>query len=174
MCETWTLWVRRQDSRAEACFEHESPTHRPEGDIPLGVTIVFCTTYILPSFRLQKSILIRLYSIIVCANRKFLFATGILLLSILSIFFLWRHPIILSIILLLIAYIKSRIYSIKAEWQWFAIICFGGALVEIWLVNFSHVWSYNSSQLINIPIWIPIFWGTVGTTIIVMYEGLTD
>jgi hypothetical protein len=78
-----------------------------------------------------------------------------------------------SAVLLLIAYAKHRLYPIQAEWLWFGLICVGGAIVEIALVNGGQAWGYAESQLFNIPIWMPLFWGVVGTTVIVMYDGLT-
>jgi len=106
-------------------------------------------------------------------NRKFVIANGILLVSIGCLFLLWKQPVLLSVLLLLIAYGKHKLYPIKSELLWFVLICIGGGLVEILLVNFGHAWSYTQPQLYDIPIWMPIFWGLVGTTVIVMHEGLT-
>lgn len=80
----------------------------------------------------------------------------------------------LSALLVVTAYAKYRLYPIKSELLWFALICIGGAVVETLLVNIGGAWSYTSSQLFNIPIWMPLFWGLVGTTVIVMYDGLTE
>lgn len=80
----------------------------------------------------------------------------------------------LSTLLVITAYVKHRLYPIKSELLWFALICFGGAIVEILLVNMGEAWSYSSSQLFNIPVWMPLFWGVVGTTIVVVYEGLAE
>ena len=65
-------------------------------------------------------------------------------------------------------------YPIKKELLWFVLISVGGAVVEVMLVNFGQAWSYTTSQFFGIPIWMPLFWGVVGTTIIVMYDGLTN
>lgn len=107
-------------------------------------------------------------------SRKFIVSSSILIFSILAIFLLWKHAVFLSALLLLLAYIKHRLFPIKLEWAWFALICVGGAFVEVLLVNISNAWSYASTQLFNIPIWMPLFWGVVGTTVIVMYEGLVE
>jgi len=106
-------------------------------------------------------------------NRKFVTSASILVFSIGALFFLWKQTWLLSVLLVVVAYLKHRLYRIKAELLWFSLICIGGAIVEILLVNIGGAWSYSSSQLFNIPIWMPLFWGVVGTTIIVMYDGLT-
>src|SRR5262245_36135114 len=107
-------------------------------------------------------------------NRKFIVSFLLLLTTCGLIFFLWKQPVLLSILLLLSAYIKYRLYPIKHELLWFSIICIGGAFIEGLLVNISGAWTYASPQLFNIPIWMPIFWGTVGTIIIVLHEGLIE
>ena len=107
-------------------------------------------------------------------NRKLLISTSILLLSISFTFFLSNQYLLHSILLIFLAYIKHKIYPIKKELLWFIMICVGGAIVEILLVNISHAWNYSNPQFFGIPIWIPIFWGVVGTTMIVVYDGLTN
>jgi len=106
-------------------------------------------------------------------NRKFIVSLGILLFSILCTFFLSNQDVLHSILLIFIAYIKHKIYPIKKELLWFILICVGGAIVEISSVNISHAWSYSNAHFFGIPIWIPLFWGVVGTTIIVLYDGLS-
>lgn len=107
-------------------------------------------------------------------NRKFIISASILLFSIAALFFLWRQPLLLSALLVITAYVKHRLYPIKAELVWFALICVGGAIVEALLVNIGGAWSYASSHLFNIPVWMPLFWGVVGTTVIVMHAGLAE
>jgi hypothetical protein len=107
-------------------------------------------------------------------HRKLIVSLLILLLICGSIFFLWRYAVVLSAVLLLAAYLKHRLYPIKFELLWFGSICIGGAITEGLLVNFAGAWSYDSSQLFDIPVWMPLFWGVVGTTLIVLYDGLTE
>ena len=106
-------------------------------------------------------------------NRKLIVSMSMLLFSLLGELLLWNQSIVFSILLILLAYIKYRIYPIKKELLWYLLICVGGALVEIVLVNFGHGWSYTNPHFFGIPVWIPLFWGFVGTTIIVIYDGLT-
>jgi hypothetical protein len=107
-------------------------------------------------------------------NRKLIVSTGILVFSAFSIFLLSNQAIVLSILLILIAVAKHKLYPIKKEMLWFTFICFGGGVVEIFLVNFGKAWSYAYPDFFGIPLYMPVFWGLVGTTIIVMYDGLIN
>ena len=107
-------------------------------------------------------------------NRKLIVSLSMLLFSLLGELLLWKYTIVFSILLILLAYAKHKIYPIKKELLWYLMICVGGALVEIVLVNFGHGWSYMNPDFFGIPAWIPLFWGFVGTTIIVIYDGLTN
>lgn len=114
------------------------------------------------------------FDIIYIVNRKFITSIGIMLLSILCTFLFSNQAILLSIILVLIAYAKHKIYPIKKELLLFILISVGGAVVEILLVNSGSAWNYSSSQLFGIPFWIPFFWGVMSTTIVVLYDGLIN
>jgi len=103
-------------------------------------------------------------------SRKLIISVGILLFSVLLTYFLSKQPILLSIILIFMAYIKHIIYPIKRELFWFLFVCIGGAIIEVLLVNSGSAWKYSVSQFYGIPIWIPFFWGTVSTTIVVIYD----
>lgn len=107
-------------------------------------------------------------------NRQLRIAVGMLILSILSLILLWKQATILSILYIIYAYTKHRLCPIKKELLWFVFVCLGGAIVEIMLVNISHAWSYSNSQLLGIPLYMPLFWGVVGTTIIVIYNELLN
>jgi hypothetical protein len=107
-------------------------------------------------------------------NRKFVVSSIFLLIICGLIFFLWRQAILLSVLLLLVAYIKHRLYPIKLELLLFVSICISGAIIEGILVNVAGVWTYASPHVLNVPLWMPLFWGTAGTTLIAAYEGLTE
>lgn len=105
-------------------------------------------------------------------NRKTFVSVGIISLTILATFFFAHYPILLSFLILVIAYIKHKLYPIKKELLWFSLVSVCGGITEVILVNSGSVWGYSVSQFMNIPIWIPLFWGTIATTIIVTYDGL--
>lgn len=107
-------------------------------------------------------------------NRKVVISVSILILSLLGELFFWNQVTLLSILLILLAYAKHKIYPIKKELLWYVFICNGGAIVEIILVNSGHGWSYSNTNMFGIPIWIPFFWGLIGTTTIVLYDGLIN
>lgn len=105
-------------------------------------------------------------------NRKFLISSGVILLSVLCTFFLGAYNLLPSILLIVLAYIKHIMYPIKKELLWFVLVGFSGAVVEILLVNFGASWTYSNTYLFGIPLWLPLFWGVISTTIIVLYDSL--
>lgn len=107
-------------------------------------------------------------------NLKVIISMSILTISLLGELFFWNQVEAFSILLILLAYIKHKIYPIKKELLWYLFICVNGAIVEILLVNFGHGWTYSNPNMFGIPIWIPLFWGLIGTTIVVLYDGLTN
>lgn len=107
-------------------------------------------------------------------NHKILYSAGILLISNLGVLFLVKNTTTLIVLLLLIGIIKHKYFPIKKELVWYVLILVGGSLIEFVLVNFGSAWSYSNSQLFGIPAWIPFYWGLMGTTLIVLYDGLTS
>jgi hypothetical protein len=105
-------------------------------------------------------------------NRKFIVSLSVIFLLVLLTFFLAAYPILLSILILLVGFVKHKIYPIKKEGLMFFLVAVGGGIVEIILVNSGSVWTYSISQFYGIPIWIPFFWGIIATTIVTMYQGL--
>ena len=102
-------------------------------------------------------------------NNKLFITSGILILASLFLLLLWKNSILLSILLILLAYLKHKLFPIKKELFWFLIIAIGGAVVEIILVNIGQAWNYATQHFFGIPIWMPLFWGVLGTTIVEVY-----
>ncbi len=102
-------------------------------------------------------------------SSRFFIALSILLAAIASIIFLWKQALVLSVLLIALALVKRRILPIAREFHWYAGLTIGGAIVEIIMVNIGRAWSYVTPQVLNIPLWMPLFWGLVGTTSIVLY-----
>lgn len=107
-------------------------------------------------------------------NRKVIALVTIVLLSTLCVSFLQNYTVLLSIILILIAFGKHRIYPINKELMWFVLIFVGSTVIEIFLVNFTKAWSYSTPYFFGVPVWAPLFWGLLVTAIIAMYEGPVD
>ncbi|MCC6711663.1 MAG: hypothetical protein IT416_04925 [Candidatus Pacebacteria bacterium] len=106
-------------------------------------------------------------------NKKLTTAITILVISVFLILFLWQQTLILPIILLFLAYIKHKTIPIKKEFLWFTSLLITSWLVEVLLVNIGQAWQYNSPSFLNVPIYLPIFWGILGTTLIIVHQELT-
>ncbi len=50
----------------------------------------------------------------------------------------------------------------------------GSAVIEIILVNVGHAWTYTTSQFLGIPLYMPIFWGLLGSTVISLYQDFAN
>jgi hypothetical protein len=105
-------------------------------------------------------------------NRKLIVSISIILIALLGELILWNKVALVSMLLILLAFVKHTIYPIKKELLWYVLICVNGAIIEMILVNFGHGWSYLNPDFFGIPIWIPFFWGVIGTNIIVIYDEL--
>jgi len=88
------------------------------------------------------------------------------------ILFLWKSTVLLLVMLLVVSYIKHIFCPIKRELLWFVVVSFGSLLVEVVLVNFGEAWTYAVGHIFGIPIWMPVFWGIVGTTLVDLHERL--
>ncbi len=106
-------------------------------------------------------------------SSRFFIALSILLAAIVCIIFLWRQAILLSLLLIALTLVKHRLFPIKKELLWYIGLTCGGAIVEILMVNIGRAWRYVTPQVLNIPLWMPLFWGLVGTTSIVLYTEIS-
>lgn len=104
--------------------------------------------------------------------KKILVSILIIIFSCLALLLLNSQSFLLCVILILLAFVKHKIYPIKKELFWYLLVGFGGAFIEIILVKFGNAWRYSVQHFFNIPIWMPFFWATLGTTIISLYEGI--
>ncbi len=105
-------------------------------------------------------------------SRKIRISAGFLLLSSLAVLLFNQAPIILMILLVALAVGKHFVVPIKKELFWFVLVSVGGALVEVVLVNMGNAWTYTNPQFLGIPLYMPIFWGLVGTTTVTLYQEL--
>ena len=63
---------------------------------------------------------------------------------------------------------------INKEVAWFLVVCVGTGILENTLLAITNAWVYSNADLFYIPIFMPIFWGLLGTTLIVFYKELFD
>ncbi len=96
----------------------------------------------------------------------------IMIAAAISIASLWAHPLILAFALTALAGLKHKIFPIKHELFWFVFVGILGAFAESLLI-LAGAWSYASVQVINIPVWLPAIWGLTGTSLIILYSGVS-
>jgi hypothetical protein len=88
------------------------------------------------------------------------------------ILLLWQRALLLSILFVCLAYVKHKFIPIKKELFWFSLISISSGIAEIILVNISHAWSYSNPQLFSLPIYMPLSWGVLGTTLMALQNNL--
>lgn len=103
-------------------------------------------------------------------QKKLVIAVAVMLLATLGIALLINNPLLLSCFLILIACTKHKLIPIKKELMWFALVSIGSAIGEIFLVNVTHAWSYANPHLFNVPLYAPLYWGLLGTTLALVYN----
>ncbi|HLD50992.1 hypothetical protein A3K34_02345 [candidate division WWE3 bacterium RIFOXYC1_FULL_40_10] len=105
-------------------------------------------------------------------NRRVAYSLAFLFLTVLLLLFLWKQVVLLSFLLVLIAYAKYRIAPIKRELLWYVLVSLAGGITEIILVNIGRAWSYTGPGFLGLPIQMVLFWGVVGTTVVIIYDEL--
>ena len=104
-------------------------------------------------------------------KQKLAFPLIFILITLITVSLFWKNSLLLSFLLILLAYLKHKLYPISKEFLCFVIAGLIGSLGES-LVIFRGSWSYTSPNFFNIPLWLPLLWGLAGTTGIVLYEAL--
>ncbi len=102
--------------------------------------------------------------------RKILVASAAITASVLTVFFLWRQPLVASVILLVITALKFSFARVSKEIFWWVLIVVVSGLVEALFVNFAHAWTYAMATPLGVPVHMPILWGVIGTSILSLYE----
>ena len=106
-------------------------------------------------------------------NRIILYSAGFILLATLAILLFHSTALVLSLVFIALAIVKHIVIPIKKELAWFMLVFLGGAVVEIVLVNIGRAWVYSNPEFLGIPLYMPLFWGLIGTSVISLYQGLT-
>jgi hypothetical protein len=78
--------------------------------------------------------------------------------SLLLVAFLWRMPIILTSILLVLSFLMILLTPQKETIYLYIIAGLCGALAEAFAVWFG-AWDYTNPNIIGIPYWLPVLWG---------------
>lgn len=79
-------------------------------------------------------------------------------ICLISVCFLWKEPIILTIALTIISLIALLIEGNKKSTILFFICSLWGAFAEIVAIYFGG-WHYTISNVFGIPFWLPLLWG---------------
>jgi uncharacterized membrane protein YoaT (DUF817 family) len=95
--------------------------------------------------------------------------TGLIALaSLLSVAFLWKHNLILLIVLILLATLMLLMNKSKRELKTFIFCAISGAIAEGFAV-FLGAWTYANPNLLNIPIWLIVLWGIASVFVVRVY-----
>lgn len=97
----------------------------------------------------------------------------VIFLAILAVYFFWKLPLVLILVIILISLLKKRFAPIKKEALMFIIIAVIGAGAES-VIMLGGSWSYATKSIINFPIWLPFLWGLAGITGITLYQGISE
>jgi len=107
-------------------------------------------------------------------NPSKLFTTiAFVLVGITLVVLLWREQVVLSILLTLAGFIKSKVIPIKKEFVWFIASAICASLTESSIMYLTGAWKYDQQTIINFPIWLVFLWGYGGTLAVSFYEGIT-
>lgn len=94
-----------------------------------------------------------------------------IILAVASVAFLWKIPSILSLVLILLFFLKHKFIPIPREFIWYLLVGLIGAVAENFMI-LGGSWSYPKPEIFFIPGWLPLLWGLTGTLFISLYQGL--
>lgn len=103
-------------------------------------------------------------------NKNVLVSLGSIVASMFMVLAFNASEMFLSFALVVLALLKHRVLPIRKELSWYLLILTGGALIEIVLVNIGNAWTYTNPQFLGVPIYMPLFWGVIGTSIVPLYQ----
>jgi uncharacterized membrane protein YoaT (DUF817 family) len=95
--------------------------------------------------------------------------TGLIaIVSLVSVAFLWKQNLILSLVLIFLATLMLVMNKSKKEIKTFIFCAFFGAIAEAFAIIFG-AWTYGNPNIIGIPIWLFILWGIASIFIVRVY-----
>jgi hypothetical protein len=97
----------------------------------------------------------------------------IVLIAIIAVYSLWKYPILLICVLIVMALFKHRIFPLKREYIMYVISAAVGSISES-IIMFGGPWSYAQATIVNFPIWLPFLWGLAGITGISLYQSISE
>lgn len=90
--------------------------------------------------------------------KAFAYSAIIAVITLVSVAFGWKNPLILTLCLALISALMLIIYNNKEDLYLYILSGLAGAVAETVAIAFG-AWTYTSPQIIGIPYWLPLLWG---------------
>ncbi len=90
--------------------------------------------------------------------KAFAYSAVLAIITLLSVSFGWKNPLLLTIILALISSAMLILYRNKEDLYLYIISGVAGAVAEAIAIAFG-AWNYAFPNLIGIPYWLPFLWG---------------
>lgn len=90
--------------------------------------------------------------------KAFAYSAVLAIITLLSVSFGWKNPLLLTMILIVISAVMLIIYRNKEDLYLYVLSGIAGALAEAIAIAFG-AWSYAFPNLIGIPYWLPFLWG---------------
>lgn len=86
----------------------------------------------------------------------------------------WENGFFLTLLLVMMGFVKQKVTPIKKSFIWFVIVSLLGPTVEILIIWLgSGPWTYIAPDLFNVPIWLFPLYGLCGLNLITLHEGIT-
>ncbi len=92
------------------------------------------------------------------------------MVGIIVLFLFWKQPLVVSVLLVALMFAKHVLSPLRQEFVWWIGIVFISAIIEALLVNFAGAWSYALRAPLNVPVYMPLLWGLVGTSLLTIFE----
>jgi uncharacterized membrane protein YoaT (DUF817 family) len=88
--------------------------------------------------------------------------------SLVSVAFLWKYNLILTVVLVILATFMLLMNNSKQELKTFVFCAFFGAMAEAFAIIFG-AWTYGNPNLIGVPIWLILLWGIASIFMVRVY-----
>lgn len=98
----------------------------------------------------------------------YIFRILLVLFSTFSIYLFWENTILISLILTVFA-ILINYKAQKFEVLYFVIVAILATIVESIAMS-SGAWTYENQNILNFPIWLPLYWGMGGVALKDIYQ----
>lgn len=104
---------------------------------------------------------------------KVAIAVGFVLATIAAVALFWKNALLVSSVLLSLAYLKHVAAPLRNEFAWYVVVGLVGAGTEDLMVFLGgNPWTYSGTLISNVPLWLPLLWGVAGITMITLHEGI--